>query len=326
MAVGYGKVSIIVPVYNVEKYFDKCIESIIRQTYKNIEIIIVDDGSKDNSGIIADEYAKTDSRIKVFHSENRGLSFARNCGLKYATGDFLCFVDSDDYISEEYIEKMLDSAIEKDADMIFCNYYNCYVNKNRPSSKLIKYKEIKEFTPEEFLERLYYYPGSFSIVWNKMYRRDLFRDTEFADMLCEDAQIMLSLADNSKRIFFIPEILYYYRRRKSSIINGKKEIILKYEMKWVKNHMERLEASNRERLFSMAQKLYISKILEKYHYCQKQTRKELKHTVRKEMKSFKKNKEVPVKVRLKYYIASLVPGLYGRYFLSKYHDKDIFWD
>ena len=112
MAVGYGKVSIIVPVYNVEKYFDKCIESIIRQTYKNIEIIIVDDGSKDNSGIIADEYAKTDSRIKVFHSENRGLSFARNCGVKYATGDFLCFVDSDEYISEEYIVNMFDSAIE----------------------------------------------------------------------------------------------------------------------------------------------------------------------------------------------------------------------
>ena len=326
MSKDFGKVSIIVPVYNVEKYFDKCIESILSQTYKNIEIIIVDDGTKDNCGRKADEYAKADSRITVFHKENGGLSSARNYGLKYATGDYFCFVDSDDYLSEEYIEKMMDVAFAKEADMIICNYYNCYVNRNRPSSKLLKYDQIKKFTSEEFLDRLYCYPGSFSYVWNKLYRRDLFRDIEFADMLCEDSQIMLSLADRSKIIYLIPNILYYYRRRKSSIINGKQEIILYNEMKWLENHMERLKASNREHLFSMAQKLYISKILEKYSHCQKKTQKELKHIVRKEMKSFKKNKEIKVIVRLKYYFASLIPGIYGRYFLSKTQDKDTFWD
>ena len=323
---GSEKVSIIVPVYNVEKYFDKCIESILGQTYKNIEIIIVDDGTKDNCGKKADEYAQKDSRIKVFHKENGGVSSARNYGVRHASGEYCAFVDSDDYVTEDFIKVMITLANNTNADIIMCNYYNCYVNRNRQSSKLKKYEQIKEFTSDEFLDRLYCYPGSFSFVWNKLFRRDLFQNIEFEDMLCEDSQIMLSLVDRSKRILLTPKILYYYRRRKSSMINGKQETVLYYEMKWLENHMKRLKASNREHLFLMAQKLYISKILEKYCYCQKQTRNKLKYIVRKEMRSFKKNKEFPIKVRIKYYFASLNPSIYGRWFLSKNHDKDAFWD
>ena len=323
---GSEKVSIIVPAYNVEKYFDKCIESILRQTYKNIELLIVDDGSTDTCGMKADEYAKRDPRVKVFHKDNGGISSARNYGLKYASGEYCIFVDADDYVAEDYVKIMMTLAIKKNADIVMCNYYNCYVNKNRPSSKLKKYDQIKEFTSDEFLDRLYYYPGSFSFVWNKLFRSDLFYDIEFANMLCEDSQIMLSLVDRSKKIYLTPKILYYYRRRKSSIMNGKQEDVLQNEMRWIEDHMKRLKESNREHLFSMAQKLYISKILGKYCYCKKETQKNLIITLRKEMKSFIKNREFSKSLRIKYSLASIFPGIYGKYYLAKTYDKDTFWD
>ena len=106
------KVSIIVPVYNVEKYVERCIESIIKQSYKNLEIILIDDGSKDNSGKICDEYAEKDNRIKVIHKKNGGLSDARNTGLNIADGEYICFIDSDDYIHKDLVKDNLEKLIQ----------------------------------------------------------------------------------------------------------------------------------------------------------------------------------------------------------------------
>ena len=276
----YGKVSVIVPIYKVEKYFDECVKSLINQTYSNIEIILVDDGSPDNCGKMADDYAKKDSRIKSFHKENGGQSSARNYGLKNATGDFYCFVDSDDFLADDYVEKMIRTAINTNADMVFSNYYNCYVNRNRPSSKLLKYKEMKEFSCDEFLDRLYCYPGTFCYAAMKFYRKEVFRNLQFKDMLCEDAQIILGIVDNCKKIYYIPEILYYYRRRKSSTVNGKQEILLQYEMTWINDHMNRLKETGRQHLCAMAQKLLISKILGKYCFCTGETRKKIKYILK----------------------------------------------
>lgn len=116
-------VSVIVPVYKVEKYLHRCIDSIINQTYKNLEIILVDDGSPDNCGKICDEYAEKDNRIKVIHKSNGGLSSARNAGLDVANGDYVYFVDSDDYIDTKLVEDNLNLAIEHDADMVCFNYF-----------------------------------------------------------------------------------------------------------------------------------------------------------------------------------------------------------
>lgn len=134
-------ISIIVPVYKVENYLSKCLDSMICQTYKNIEIILVDDGSPDNSGKICDDYAKKDSRIKVIHKENGGLSDARNAGLKIATGKYIGFVDSDDYISVEMYEKLYNQAKKEDADIACCNYYRVKMEKNLIKELL----EIKRF-------------------------------------------------------------------------------------------------------------------------------------------------------------------------------------
>lgn len=116
------KVSVIVPVYNVENYIRKCLDSIISQTLKDIEIILVDDGSEDNSGKICDEYAEKDSRIIVIHQKNNGLSNARNTGLNIASGEYIGFVDSDDYIKSEMYSEMYQTAEKTDADMVLCNY------------------------------------------------------------------------------------------------------------------------------------------------------------------------------------------------------------
>lgn len=116
------KISIIVPVYNVENYLPKCLDSIINQTYKNLEIIVIDDGSTDSSSVICDDYVILDKRIIVLHQENHGLSAARNLGIKIATGRFVGFVDSDDFINTEMFEKMFNRIIETCADVVMCNY------------------------------------------------------------------------------------------------------------------------------------------------------------------------------------------------------------
>ena len=113
-------ISIIIPVYNVEKYLNKCLNSVIEQTYKNIEVILIDDGSTDNSGKICDEYAKNDIRIKIIHQQNGGVSTARNNGLEHATGKYITFVDSDDYIEKEMIETMAKKIMKKNADIVIC--------------------------------------------------------------------------------------------------------------------------------------------------------------------------------------------------------------
>lgn len=325
MSENYGLVSIIVPVYNVEKYFDECINSLLGQTYKNIEIIIVDDGTKDNCGKKADELAEKDDRVKVLHKENEGLSPARNDGLKLATGDYYCFVDSDDYVSDKYVERLVKTIAEKEADMAFCNFNAYYVNKNVPSGVLLKLEE-KDISPDEYLESMYTFPGAYTEIWNKIFRKEVFKDLKFEKMVCEDAQIMLSVVDNCRKICYISDILYYYRRRKNSIANTKQEIILLNEMKWIGDHKRRLENKKRTHLSSMAQKLYISKILEKYRVCKKDKRKSIKGQLKKEIKLLMKNPEFEKKKKIKYYCASKLPYIYGLYYSRKTCDKNTFWD
>ena len=314
MSSDLGKVSVIVPVYNVEKYFDECINSILHQTYQNLEIIIVDDGTKDNCGKKADEFAKQDERITVIHKENGGLARARNTGMKHATGEYYCFIDSDDYIEPEYVEKLLNALIKHDAGMVFCNYYSCYPNKNIPSHSLSGIEDGKQYSPEDFLRKIYTtYSGSFSFAWNKMYKKEIFQDLEFKPILCEDVQIMLPVADRAGKIVFVSDALYYYRRRKSSLANNNREALLFGDISWINDHLEGLKATGRDDLYNILQKLYIKRLIEKYHLCSRKTRKEkLKPLLRKEMKEFMNNSEISGKTRFKCYIQSLMPYIYGK--------------
>lgn len=143
-------ISVIVPIYNVEKYLTKCIESIINQTYENLEIILVDDGSPDNCPIICDEYAKRDSRVKVIHKKNGGLSDARNAGLDIATGEYIMFIDSDDFVEIDMMESMMNNMIDNNVDLVVCNIKYIYDNSekvkyNQKDKVLDKYEAMQEY-------------------------------------------------------------------------------------------------------------------------------------------------------------------------------------
>ncbi len=215
-------VSIIVPIYNVEKYLEKCINSILNQTYKNIEVILVNDGSKDNSGNICEIYAKNDNRIKVIHKENGGLSDARNYGIKASSGKYLCFVDSDDYISNNFVELLLKNLLITDSDICACNFY--YVDED---NKIWKHRELeyKVYNKSEGIFDILTENQNTSImVWNKLYKADLFKKNHIlfdVGKIHEDTFIMYKLYDKSKKICLIENHLYYYLQRKGSIMSQK---------------------------------------------------------------------------------------------------------
>lgn len=213
-------VSIIVPVYNVEKYLERCIESLLNQTYKNIEILLIDDGSTDCSGAICDKYSK---QVRVFHQANRGVSAARNIGLKYMQGDFVCFVDPDDYISPYLIEKAMDSAIKHNADIVIFDY-SCIKD-----GKVIKEHNIQailgRFTEEEYLEGIKHmllfneFPN---YVWNKMYKADIWKEISFPEgYTYEDVFMSYSIIEKANILSFIPDPLYFYNQDNPLSITGK---------------------------------------------------------------------------------------------------------
>ena len=213
-------ISVIVPVYKVEKYLYKCVDSILAQTYTNLEIILVDDGSPDNCGKICDEYAVKDSRIIVIHQPNGGLSAARNAGLDIATGDFIGFVDSDDYIAPDMYEKLYNALKENDADLSICNFV--YVDSNGNdlnlyppySAKLYKGREIMHL----FSERNYV---CFVTVWNRLYRKQLFDNLRFEiGKTNEDEFIAHKIFYRCNTIVFTENTFYYYLKREDSIMGS----------------------------------------------------------------------------------------------------------
>lgn len=215
------KVTIIVPVYNVEKYLRESLDSAINQTYKNIEILVIDDGSKDSSGLICDEYAQKDNRIKVFHQENAGLSGARNTGLKHATGDYIMFLDSDDTFEKKACEALVEYIEETNADYVIGNYTNMDEDGtiwDKPVFDKNKYEKFKLSITD--------YENSFYImnsgVWNKIFRKSFLDEIGvlFEERLpAEDAIFTTFCFIKSKNVYYLPEVVYDYRLRYSDSIS-----------------------------------------------------------------------------------------------------------
>lgn len=208
-------ISIIVPVYNVEKYLDECIHSLVEQTYTNLEIILVDDGSPDNCPAMCDAWAEKDRRIRVIHQKNGGISTARNAALEVATGEYLCFADSDDYLERTMIEKLYYKLNDGHADIAVCGYYDLYGQK--VTSHYAAGDDLFFDDDQKFVSL---YEESHVVVWNKLFAASLFEDLRFEDIYCgEDAFLMVQLFDRAQRIVFLSEPLYYYRYREDSIIH-----------------------------------------------------------------------------------------------------------
>lgn len=216
----YKKVSIIVPVYNVEKYLRECIESILAQTYKTYELILVDDGSPDLCPIICDEYARIDKRIKVIHKENGGISSARNLGLKEANGDYILFVDSDDYIEKNMLFNLVNIASATNADIVQCNYIRTkrgYKFENIDNSR---YKYSMEDNTDAIKSLITWEGKTDSIVWNKLYKRSVIGNVLFDEMLCmnEDTMFNLIVYQVAKVIVILNAVSYAYVINENSII------------------------------------------------------------------------------------------------------------
>lgn len=208
-------ISIIVPVYNVEKYLKKCVESIINQTYKNIEIILVDDGSSDKSGDICDEYKKLDNRIRVYHKENGGLSDARNYGIDKANGKYICFVDSDDCVTEDMCEILYEDIIEFNSDVSFGTFTDCY---DTISSVRPKKKERCKLTKEEAINYVMLGEKAPISAIAKLYKKNLFDLVSFEKgRTYEDAIIMVELLDRCTYVSYNSSSVYYYIHRENSI-------------------------------------------------------------------------------------------------------------
>lgn len=208
-------ISIIVPVYNVSNYLDNCIKSIINQTYKNIEIILVDDGSTDDSSNICDKYLKKDKRIKVIHKSNGGLSSARNIGIVNSNGEYITFIDSDDYVEKEYVEVLYKNIIKYSSDISIGSHKVIY-----ESGKIIYKSNNLEYscTPKETLKNMLYDNGIDVSAWAKLYKRELFKSIRYPEgRLFEDAATTYKLIDKSKKISVNLKPIYNYTIRKDSI-------------------------------------------------------------------------------------------------------------
>lgn len=212
-------ISIIVPIFNIEDYLSKCIESLLAQSYRNLEILLIDDGSTDNSGKIADKYAELDDRIRTFHQSNGGLSSARNRGLDVMTGDYVMFVDGDDFVERDYCKTALDLAIEHQVDIVafgFNRYWSekekFVPRKTRKPRLMAKNDAIKEL----ILRR----DAMYNYVWNKIFASNLFDGIRFPiGRRFEDVAIMHHVFHKAKTgVYLSDDVLYNYRQERSGSI------------------------------------------------------------------------------------------------------------
>lgn len=215
------KASVIVPVYNVEAYLEKCVQSILRQTERDFELLLVDDGSTDSSGQLCEELAKKDSRIRVIHQENQGLGGARNTGIREAKGDWLLLVDSDDWIEPEILGKSLEAGLREEADMVVFPFRSvdeegrelAVFRENIPVGRAFALKERKDILLTA------------PVAWNKLYRTAFFRETGLAypsRVWYEDIRTTPKLMALARRMVFLGDIGYNYLQRQGSIMNSGK--------------------------------------------------------------------------------------------------------
>ena len=277
----HSLVSIIVPIYKVEPYLRRCLDSIVNQTYTNLEIILVDDGSPDTCPQICDEYAAKDKRIVVIHKENGGLSDARNAGLEISKGEYISFVDSDDWVDEKYIEILLNSAIAENTDIA--------IGENIQTKQVVQKQNIKSITKtyssKDALVHLFSQNHlTFVVSWGKIYKRNLFSTLRFPiGKFHEDEFTTYLLFHKSKKISYTSKILYFYFQRSDSIMgNQHPHDLLEAEEKQfdfiLKNNMIDL-LSNQAKLICW-QILYINSnssnesLTTKLHYYEKYLKKQ----------------------------------------------------
>lgn len=223
------QISVIVPVYNVRPYLKRCIDSIIAQTYSNLEILLVDDGSTDGSGELCDAYARQDARVQVIHKKNGGLSDARNCGIEHAKGRYFCFVDSDDGIAPQMIEVLYRNLLNTGAD-VSAAALECFSTEELPVAE-DALKQVQYMTGKEALRSILQSEELGDFAVNKLYKRDLFENVRYPlGRMMEDQGTTYKLFDKCQGVAYCPVPLYFYYQRPDSILHKRTKKF--YEDKW----------------------------------------------------------------------------------------------
>ena len=226
-------ISVIVPVYKVEEYLDRCVESIVNQTYKNLEIILVDDGSPDNCPKMCDKWAKKDKRIKVIHKKNGGVSSARNVGLENSNGEWISFVYSDDWLDKEFVSKMLETALREKTKYICCSYKRVY---NEKSEVINNDGTIINYNNEEYLEKLLNVQNGYGFCHMKLIEKNVIKDIRFNEELVvgEDALFNVELCNNIKKATILNMALYNYFFNSDSVVR-------KYDKNYVNKYYDSMK-------------------------------------------------------------------------------------
>ncbi|MSE04390.1 glycosyltransferase [Lactobacillus salivarius] len=237
------KVSIGVPVYNVDKYLDECLDSIMKQTFKDFEVILVDDGSTDDSFKICQKYVMKDKRFKLIHQENKGLAGARNTCLKYMTGDFVTWIDSDDKVVPNYLERLLEVQKETQADIVNGVYYSIVENKiiYYDFRSILPQLYVTSISEEDTLESFFNNKYQLAMLWGNLERRKLYKGVYFSQgIIHEDTGNRFKVFLQAKKIVVLPEAIYGYRKRQDSIMSKKRES-LEDKLDLVRNNIFNLE-------------------------------------------------------------------------------------
>ncbi|MCR5557534.1 MAG: glycosyltransferase [Butyrivibrio sp.] len=258
-------ISVIIPVYNVGNYLERCVESVCKQSYLNIEIILVDDGSTDDSGKICDEFGKVDDRIKVIHQTNKGLAGARNTGIDASRGEYLCFVDSDDYVHPDYVKYLYEICVDNHCQIGICGH--C------ATDRMEKFHEVDWGGKVLVCDRKQIFDDFYSenhvpivIAWNKIYSRECIGNIRYDEgFIHEDEATTFKYLYNAKRIAWGKERLYYYFDRTDSITGqeySKKRLDI---LKAYENRLEFYSSHAEQEYYERECQFYLSEILNNYH-------------------------------------------------------------
>lgn len=283
-------ISIIVPVYKVEKYLDKCVLSLVSQTYRDIEIILVDDGSPDECGKMCDEWAKKDARIKVVHRKNGGLSAARNSGLDVAKGDYIGFIDSDDYVDENMFSHLFDAMQKHNADIGECAYIK--VNENETDVKCKESEEVLVFSNEEAMEELLRERHMHQVVWNKLYKKEVIGTLRFKEgKINEDEFFTYRAVGNSKCVVSLYSELYFYVQHENSIMSSSYSVKRLDAIEALKERKEYMKEKFPE-LYPLAQASYLGACLYAHQCLTRYSEADKDKTYRKELARAVRNEKI----------------------------------
>ena len=309
-------VSIIVPVYNVKPYLERCVNSLIGQSYRDLEIILVDDGSTDGSGELCDDLTHKDNRIKAIHKSNQGAAAARNAGIDISSGEFICFVDSDDYVNYEYVRYLYEICTKNGADIGMCGHL---ITDKDDYYELIDFsKPIELYSKDEILDKFFTdMHGSIIIPWNKIYKRKCISDIRYVvGMICEDEATTVKFLYNADKIAFGKEVGYYYFSRPDSITGS---AYSKRNLDILKAYESRLlfyKEQGEDKLYIRECQFYLSEILNQYSKVKKflkddnDTLKMLRKKYRKAYLSSERNKWTALRRGI-YAICFVFPGFYS---------------